>query len=291
MQFKRVMYPGKEKVCLECYILDSGLRLGQNKKRPAVVICPGGGYVYLSPRESEPVAMAYGAKGIQAFVLRYSLGWDAAGFAPLQELDWAIGLIREHAEEWNVDTQKVFTCGFSAGGHLALAGGLLAENKPNGMILGYPAVNLDAIENALLTRLLTGKEVPSEEERRWLNLSEQVTAEAPPMFVFTTGEDALTRRMTLELVMAYENQGLLCEYHLFQKGPHGYSLANAACADGSSQVMNAHVEKWLELSVEWLFSVTGELEFEDYSTSHIMDAIRELGIELPGQDEGQIGNE
>ncbi len=290
MQFKRVMYPGKEKVCLECYILDSGLRLGQNKKRPAVVICPGGGYVYLSPRESEPVAMAYGAKGIQAFVLRYSLGWDAAGFAPLQELDWAIGLIREHAEEWNVDTQKVFTCGFSAGGHLALAGGLLAENKPNGMILGYPAVNLDAIENALLTRLLTGKEVPSEEERRWLNLSEQVTAEAPPMFVFTTGEDALTRRMTLELVMAYENQGLLCEYHLFQKGPHGYSLANAACADGSSQVMNAHVEKWLELSVEWLFSVTGELEFEDYSTSHIMDAIRELGIELPGQDEGQIGN-
>lgn len=290
MQFKRVMYPGKEKVCLECYILDSGLRLGQNKKRPAVVICPGGGYVYLSPRESEPVAMAYGAKGIQAFVLRYSLGWDAAGFAPLQELDWAIGLIREHAEEWNVDTQKVFTCGFSAGGHLALAGGLLAENKPNGMILGYPAVNLDAIENALLTRLLTGKEVPSEEERRWLNLSEQVTAEAPPMFVFTTGEDALTRRMTLELVMAYENQGLLCEYHLFQKGPHGYSLANAACADGSSQVMNAHVEKWLELSVEWLFSVTGELEFEDYSTSHIMDAVRELGIELPGQDEGQIGN-
>ena len=50
--------------------------------------------------------------------------------------------------------------------------------------------------------------MPSEEERRWLNLSEQVTAEAPPMFVFTTGEDALTRRMILELVMAYENQVL-----------------------------------------------------------------------------------
>lgn len=36
--------------------------------------------------------------------------------------------------------------------------------------------------------------------------------------------------MTLDLAMAYEENGLFCEYHVFQKGPHGYSLANAGNA-------------------------------------------------------------
>lgn len=289
MRVERVNYLGKEEVYLDCYLLDSGLRLGQSVKRPAVVICPGGGYVYLSPREAEPVALAYAAKGIHAFVLNYSLGWDVKGFAPLKELEWAIGLIREHAEEWMVDEHKILSCGFSAGGHLALAGGLLGAEKPDGMILGYPAVNLDIPGGELMSRLMTGKTSPGEDERKWLNLTGQVTKEAPPLFLFTTGEDALTRKMTLDLVNAYEENGLLCEYHLFQKGPHGYSLANEACADGSSQVLNPHVAKWLDLSVEWLFSVFGELEFEDRNTSRIMDAIRKLGIEFPNEIEKNDG--
>lgn len=103
MHCERIPFPGKPKVFLDCYLLDSGLRLGQDTARPAVMICPGGGYVYLSPREAEPVAMAYAARGIHAFVLNYSLGWDTAGFAPLTELDWAIALLRSHAAEWHID--------------------------------------------------------------------------------------------------------------------------------------------------------------------------------------------
>jgi len=100
----------------------------------------------------------------------------------------------------------------------------------------------------------------------------------------------MTRKMTLDLAMSYEEQGLLYEYHVFQKGPHGYSLANAACADGSSQVMNPHVEKWFDMSVEWIFQVFGELEFKDVSTSHIMEAIRKLGIPIPGQVGKEVDN-
>ena len=44
-----------------------------------------------------------------------------------------------------------------------------------------------------------------------------------------------------------------------------------------------HVEKWFDMSVEWIFQVFGELEFRDVSTSHIMEAIKKLGIEIPGQ--------
>lgn len=289
MLCKKINCPEKEKVFLDCYILDSGLKLGQEMARPAVIICPGGGYVYLSPREAEPVAMAYAAKGIHAFVLHYSIGWDAAGFQPLKEMDWAIGLIREHAEEWNVDTEKILSCGFSAGGHLALASGLLGKEKPNGMILGYPATDLSG-QGGLMSMLLIGMKSPTEEEFGWLNLNKKVTKDAPPLFMFSTGEDALTRRMTLDLAMAYEENELLYEYHLFQKGPHGYSLANAACADGSSQVLNPHVEKWFDMSVEWLFSVFGEPEFKDVSTSRMMEAVKKLGIEIPEDVEKDAGN-
>ena len=287
MQYEKIYYPDSEKVWLECYIQDSGLKLGQEMMRPAVVICPGGGYVYLSPREAEPVALAYAAKGIQAFVLHYSLGWDIKGFQPLNEMDWAIGLIRSHAKEWYVDADKILACGFSAGGHLALSSGLLGKNRPNGLILGYPATDMSGKGSELMLMLFTGGKELTEKERVWLNPVQAVTKDAPPLFMFTTAEDTLTRKSTLDLVMAYEEQNCLLEYHLFQKGPHGYSLANEACADGSSQVINPHVEKWLDLSVEWLFSVFGELEFRDVSTSHIMEAIKELGISMPQEVAGK----
>ena len=286
MHSERIYYPGKEKVYLDCYVLNSGLKLGQEMARPAVVICPGGGYVYLSPREAEPVAMAYAAKGIHAFVLNYSLGWDVKGFGPLQEMDWAIGLIREHAEEWNVNPDKILACGFSAGGHLALSSGLLGKEKPNGVILGYPAINMDMPGGDMMLKLFTGGRELTDEERSYFTLSDKVTKEAPPLFMFTTGEDTMTRKMTLELAFEYEKQNLLYEYHVFQKGPHGYSLANEACADGSSQVLSPHAAKWFDMSVEWIFEVFGKLTFTDTSTSRIGQAMKELGIGISVVDAG-----
>ena len=74
MQVLRMEYPASPGVFLEAYVLDCELALGQDTERPAVVVCPGGGYLYLSPREAEPVALAYAARGLHAFVLHYSVG-------------------------------------------------------------------------------------------------------------------------------------------------------------------------------------------------------------------------
>src|SRR5699024_11540898 len=46
--------------------------LHQKEGRPAVVICPGGSYMYVSDREAEPVAYEFLAKGYHVFILRYS---------------------------------------------------------------------------------------------------------------------------------------------------------------------------------------------------------------------------
>ena len=279
MHHEKIFFPGREKVYLECYVLDSGIRLGQDKKRPAVIVCPGGGYVYLSPREGEPVAAAYAAKGYHAFVLHYSIRHDAAGYAPMEELDWAIALLRERAEEWQIAENKIFTCGFSAGGHLAMSQGLFGMNRPAGMILGYPAVQLKG-DAAFLLSLLAGKQDLNAEDLKYADLPEQVTEDAPPLFVFTTAQDSLTYTASIALAGAYAQHGLLCELHVFQKGPHGYALANAASADGAVSNLNPQAETWLDLSAGWILDVSGQLEFADISTSHIMEAVREMGMEF-----------
>ena len=78
----------------------------RERKRPAVVICPGGGYHRLSPREGEPVAMEYLAMGYHAFVLWYTV---APGRFPqgLLELASLVAHIRDHGEEWGVDPEKI----------------------------------------------------------------------------------------------------------------------------------------------------------------------------------------
>ena len=192
--------PGSANATVEGYILDCDITLGQFKRRPAILVCPGGGYMYCSPREAEPVALAYAARGFHAFILRYSVGWDAAGFAPLKEVSWAIGCLRENAEQWNIDPDKIVVCGFSAGGHLALSSGLLAENKPNAMILGYPAASAPNLPGMnFMLKLLEGKQEVTDADAEKYDLIAQVTKEAPPLFLVATAQDLLTSYGALPL--------------------------------------------------------------------------------------------
>lgn len=284
MKMIHICVPGHPEATLEGYLLDCEITLGQETNRPAVLVCPGGGYLYCSPREGEPVALSYAARGLHAFVLRYSTARDAAGFAPLAEVSWAIGYIRENAEQWHIDPTKIAVCGFSAGGHLALSSGLLAENKPNAMILGYPATSCPNVPGAdFMLKLLEGREDVTDEDAKKYDLPAHVTKEAPPMFVAATAEDMLTSFCTMPLVNAYNKLGLKFELHIFQYGPHGYSLANEVTADGSSQMLEPAFAQWQELSVQWLRKTFGQPTFTDKSTSKMAQILKELGY----MDEGK----
>ena len=283
MKMIKMTVPHHEDATLEGYILDCELSLGQETERPAIVICPGGGYLYCSPREGEPVALAYAAKGIHAFILRYSTGRAAAGFTPLKEIDWAIGYIRENAKEWNIDPKKILTCGFSAGGHLALAAGVLGKNRPDGMVLSYPATSMPNMPGAdMMLKLLAGKSQVTDEDAEKLELISKVDKNSPPVFLVATAEDMLTSFGALPLAKRYSDLRLGYELHIFQHGPHGYSLANEVSADGSSQVLNSSYAKWHDMSVAWINKVFGEPEFVDRSTSKIAKYMAELGIDAKG---------
>jgi len=276
--------PGSREATLEGYLLDTYQTLGRWEKRPAVIVIPGGGYVYCSRAEGEPIAMRYLGKGFHSFVLRYSTGHDAAGFRPLREISWAIGYIRENAESWGLDPDKILVCGFSAGGHLALSAGLLAENKPNGMILGYPAASAPHFPGMnFMLKLLTGKETVTEEDAIPFDLVPQITKEAPPVFIMATAQDLLTNYGALPIAQKYAQLGLPYELHVFGHGPHGYALGDETTCNGSSRYLNDAFAQWHALSVAWIYKVFGKLEFEDKDNSQMAKYLAKLGISLnPG---------
>ena len=127
------LYENRQDVTLTAYILSDSPELLNGKKRPAVIVCPGGAYLGCSDREAEPVALRFAAMGYHAFVLRYSTYNNGAPFkpvtgdlvvnpnsihpAPMRDIGKAFLTIRSHADEWLVDTEKIAICGFSAGAH------------------------------------------------------------------------------------------------------------------------------------------------------------------------------
>ena len=283
MNMIHIPIPGHPEATLEGFILNSDITLGQDINRPAIVVCPGGGYAYCCPREAEPVALRYADAGFHAFILRYSVGWDAADFSPLGEVSWVIGHLRENAEKWHIDPNKIAVCGFSAGGHLALASGLLGENKPNAMILGYPAVNIPNYSGVnFMLQLLTGRKEVTDADSAYFSLENHITKNSPPVFLTATAEDPLTAFGALPVAQAYSKLGLGYELHIFQHGPHGYALADATSADGSSRQLNPAFAHWHELSVRWLLRTFGELTFEDKNISRMTKHLAELGFSFHG---------
>lgn len=118
------------------YILDEKLAVDCKKKRPAIIICPGGSYLFTSPREGEPVAMRFASKGYHTFVLHYGtyfkekmtdlnhppeINKDVRYPDHVIDLMESIRIIKKYADEWYIDTENIFTLGFSAGAHVVAA--------------------------------------------------------------------------------------------------------------------------------------------------------------------------
>ncbi len=128
------LYPDRQDVTLTAYVLADSPEMLNGKRRPAVLVCPGGAYLSCSDREAEPVALRFAAMGYHAFVLRYSTYSNGApGMFPLQsdlpvnprsvypapmrDIGAAFLAIRGQADAWLVDADKIAICGFSAGAH------------------------------------------------------------------------------------------------------------------------------------------------------------------------------
>ncbi|MCJ7840048.1 alpha/beta hydrolase [Lederbergia sp. NSJ-179] len=250
---------------LYTYILSNSPEIDPDRKRPAVVICPGGGYVTTSDREAEPVAIQLNAMGFQVFVLRYSVH-PATFPTALLELATSVALVRENAEKWHIDPNKVIVAGFSAGGHLAASLGVFWEKeflsqsikvdkdayKPNGLILSYPVISSGVHAHQGSFNALLGDQ--QEELREKLSLEKQVNAQTPPTFLWHTFEDAsVPVENSMLFAIALRKHNIPFELHIYPNGGHGLSLANE---ESFSRKNNFGIQKecqnWIEMAGVWI---------------------------------------
>lgn len=225
-------------VTLTTYISDISEEMKYANTKPAVLVIPGGAYKFCSDREAEPIALAYLAKGFNAFVLRYSLNDKAAFPTPLNDAEKALQFIRDKADEFHIYTDKIAVCGFSAGGHLAAAVSTMSEEKPNACILGYPCI-LDS------TSPILAKPVES--------LDRYVTPNTPPTFIFAARDDGCVPiKNSLIYADKLDKNGVGFELHIFSHGDHGFSLANDTVCDKHWLKICRQNSYWLDRSAEWL---------------------------------------
>lgn len=259
-------------VTLTAYLHERSGELPIWQKRPVVLVLPGGGYTMTSDREADPVALSFLAQGFHAFVLRYSVGSAATFPNPLCDVLHAMRCIQEQAQNWDVRTDQIAVCGFSAGGHLAANLGTLwndpeilaaagtqeSTGRPDALILCYPLIS--ALDHPLQHWFTAQMD---EQARaaicRKLSSELHVGTHTPPTFLFHTYEDELVPvEHSLLFAQALVRADIPFEMHLFQHGAHGISLANELSSSGRASLIDLSAQRWFDLAATWLWRLFGK---------------------------------
>lgn len=254
---------------LTCYIINCSPEINIDRKSPAMLVIPGGGYGMVSDREGEPVALAYLSKGFNSFVLNYSVAPIRYPYQ-LTEAVMAMAYIRLNAEKLGVNAEKIASVGFSAGGHLCASLGSYYDSKdvkslfsspvnarPNAVVLSYAVIthknkaHIGSFEN------LCGKDNFELYEK--LDILNLVNENSAPAFIWATYNDGVVPvRNSILVAEAYERAGVPFSVHIWGKGAHGISVANRTVYGTENgecpSLANASksVGSWVDLSVEWL---------------------------------------
>lgn len=214
-----------------------------NATGTAVIIAPGGGFVWLSINsEGHDVAKWLAARGIAAFVLKYRTfqvqGQDAAqlgqsAFTALGEVMrnhslgdeyskygiadgmQAVKVVRAHAAEWGISPDRVVLTGFSAGAILTSAVLLQPDARPNyaAPIYGGPFIEVPPIPQGL-----------------------------PPIFFAVAQDDPGGDPLVTRFYDALKAAGYKPELHVFSAGGHGFGMRKQGTTS----------DHWIEEFYWWL---------------------------------------
>ena len=230
----------------------------------AVVVCPGGSYSHTMGIATEgfEVAEWLNSQGISAFVLKYRVGSQLYHHpAMIQDAQYAIHYVKQHAAEYGINPDKVGTMGFSAGGHLVTMTGAfykdnyiqdlgVADNislKPAFVVPVYPVVSMqDSIAHKRSRRnLLSLKYNEGQRDRFSMELS--IPKDMPPVFLVTAIDDPVVMyQNSVVLDKALTNAGIKHRFLLYKTGGHGYGL---------SETIAPEAGQWKHEFIKWVKEV------------------------------------
>jgi acetyl esterase/lipase len=262
---------GDDKIKMQTFVHDDTYNVYAGK-RSAMVVLAGGGYMFLANnREGEPVAINYFAEGFNCFLVDYSIGDDAGFPRPVQDVSAAIVHIRRNAEKYNVDPEKIYVIGFSAGGHLAASIGSFwdedwaiygdmkkGENKPTAVLTCYPVITGDTryYHHDSFMRLLgypIDKQDATEEELALYSVEKHITDKTVPTFIWHTFEDTCVPvENSLVYASALKAADVHFEMHIYPKKDHGLSIATKETWWGAEHLNDPHVGSWFRDSLEFI---------------------------------------
>ncbi|MBE6588644.1 MAG: alpha/beta hydrolase [Ruminococcaceae bacterium] len=250
---------------LRAYLPDGAPHGFFKSNRPAIIVFPGGGYSLTYGGEAEPIALAYAAAGFCAFVLDYSV-YPARFPQALLEGLRSIRFVREKAEEYGIDPNRISVCGFSAGGHLAACTGTLWNHKcldgllegdrtlyrPNTLVLSYPVIN-PLHRGSFLNLFSKNEDELTEEVVELLSLEYQVSSDTPPTFLWHNSDDAAVPvESSLVFGLALTRNKIPFEMRIWESGGHGCCLGTYVTKEAHRIEAPLDCHAWVSESVKFL---------------------------------------
>src|SRR5271157_552770 len=215
-------------------------------KGTGIIVCPGGGFHFLSwDSEGTEVAKWLSAHGVAAFVLKYRLvdtgptqedfrkalaalfGPPGKGGLPesmrkvmplaIADGRQAMKVVRQHASEWGLDPNRMGLMGFSAGGMVTM--GVLmehdADSRPNFAAPIYGA------------GIAEGETTP---------------ANSTPLFILCATDDPIAAVGSVATYSKWKAAGYPVELHMYAKGGHGFGMNKQGLP----------TDHWIERFGDWL---------------------------------------
>lgn len=256
-------YPQSGK--LDIFSIGNYREMRPKQRRPLVLICPGGAYCFVSEKEGEPLAIKFLAMGYHVALLTYSVHPYVKYPAELLQLAGAVKYLKDHAEDYFIDPDKIILQGSSAGGHLAASFGCFWNRefirkalgvepgylRPAGLILNYPVITSgekahhDSFYNLLGDRY--------EELREEMSLEKQVNRDTPRTFLWhTVTDDLVPVENSILFTQALLAQGISVELHLYPVGGHGLALATKETQNSEGYGIQEECQSWIDLAAAWM---------------------------------------
>ena len=207
-----------------------------DKPRPAIVFFFGGGWTSGTPKQFEQHCLYLAERGMVAIAADYRVAsrHQVKAVDCVRDGQSAIAWVREHADQLNVDSEKIVAAGGSAGGHIAACTALLenlndgasqsqASSHPNALALFNPAVVLAPVEghdefvriNNIEDRLGVSPEK--------LSPFHHINKNSPPTIIFHgTGDTTVPFWTVEEFTKKMKENGVRCELKSFAEQPHGF---------------------------------------------------------------------